>query len=49
MNICEGETEELSHFMQEVFSYGFKDKPNYEKLSNILRNLMKCDCDLNKK
>ena len=39
-DVCKGKTEELSHFMKEIFSYRFKDTPNYGKLRKILKELI---------
>ena len=38
-DLCSDNTKHLYTFKKEIFSYHFKDKPNYEKLRNILENL----------
>ena len=39
-DICFGNTKGLSTFKREVFSYRFKDEPNYQKLRELLSELL---------
>ena len=39
VDLCFGNTESLAKFKEEVFSYTFKDKPNYNKLRGMLMQL----------
>lgn len=39
--LCSGRSSDLGEFIREVFSYRFQDRPNYEKLSNMLQELVR--------
>ena len=43
-DLCFDETEALTEFREEIIHYGFKDKPDYNKLRAILEELR----DINK-
>ena len=38
-DVCFGNTKDLAAFKREVFSYRFKDLPNYENLRKLLIQL----------
>ena len=41
-NLCNSEagTEELTPFVEEIFSYRFKNQPRYQKLRGMLQSLL---------
>ena len=39
MDICFGASKDLRDFKREAFSYRFKDKPDYEGLRTMLKEL----------
>lgn len=41
--LCSGRSRYLKPFMVEVFSLRFKDKPNYDKLRNILSEIIRVE------
>lgn len=36
-DLCQGITEDLELFVQEIFQYAYSEKPHYEKLRSMLR------------
>ena len=46
-DLCFGRTKNLYSFKKEVFSYHFKDAPDYDKLRQILRYLRIKENDIN--
>ena len=38
-DLCFGNSIKLKEFHDEVFSYGFKDKPRYDYLRDLLQNM----------
>ena len=44
-DLCNGKSEELCHFVNEVFKYRYADRPDYAKLDKELTKLYEAHCN----